>query len=79
MPTLIASHFQPSVETDRGSAAIRKAARLSSITDTTLPFRITHASTTAMETVRSNPAPVGRLNMAKVKRLFAAPPVKTQP
>ena len=79
IPILIASHFQPFVETDRGSATIRSAARLSSIKDARLPFISTHARTTDLETVRSRPAPLGRLIIANVRRLLAAPPVKTHP
>src|SRR5262249_56185490 len=74
-----AGHFQPLVEAGSGSATTRRSARLSSIMDTTLPFRTTHTSPPAFENARSSPAPVGRLNIVKVKRLFAAPPVKTQP
>ena len=44
-----------------------------------VPFTRTQAITTSLDAARTSPAPVGRLIIAKVRRLLVAPPVKTQP
>jgi len=76
---LIASHFQPAVDAVAGSASIRSSARVTSTVDATVPFTRTQAITTTREAARISPAPVGRLIIAKVRRLLAAPPVKMHP
>jgi hypothetical protein len=40
---------------------------------------MTHAITNTIDKARINPAPLGRLIIAKVSRLLSAPPVKTHP
>ena len=42
-------------------------------------FTHTQPTTTQGESAQSSPWPVGRVRLAKLKRLLSAPPVKTQP
>ena len=78
-PTLSRSHFQPRALSATGSATRRRSARATSISVSPRLLINTQPRTTNAETARSTPAPDGRLSVEKLKTLFAAPPVKTQP
>jgi hypothetical protein len=62
-----------------GGATNSGMALISSMTVRVRLFRHTHPNTTNGESAASKPRPLGRVRLAKVKRLLSAPPVKTQP
>ena len=76
--TFMASSFQ-CFGASTGSARKPSSARPMAIAETTALLTTTHTRTTAADSVWIRPAPVGRLSMARLNRLFAAPPVKTHP
>ena len=58
---------------------MRARNRTSATAVRTSDLTITHATTTNADTAVSTPRPLGRLIIAKLKRLLSAPPVKQQP
>src|SRR2546423_13338083 len=73
------SGFPPRGRARRGLARMRARNRASATAVRTSDLTITHATTTNADTAVSTPPPLGRLILAKLKRLLSAPPGEPQP
>ena len=78
MPTLIIVHRQR-LPAPRGRVRERPRNVSSTPIVWEMPFSATQPSTTNPDSTRTTPGPLGRVSLAKLKRSFSAPPVKTHP